>query len=74
MESKGLSKKMQKITLQARLAERVRVLSIILCASVTGLGNCTKIPFRIFSWIYRWMILLVHLKISIYPFNYIRPF
>lgn len=37
---------MQKITLQARLAERVRVLSIILCASMTGLGNCTKIPLE----------------------------
>ena len=37
---------MQKITLQARLSERVRVLSIILCGSVTGLGNCTKIPLE----------------------------
>ena len=37
---------MQKITLQARLAESVRVLSPILWTSVTGLGNCTKIPLE----------------------------
>ena len=32
---------MQNVALLARLAERVRVPSIILRARVTGLGNCT---------------------------------
>ena len=32
---------MKKITFQARLAERVKLFSIILCASATGLGNYT---------------------------------
>ena len=38
---------MQKIALLTRLAERVRVPSTILCASVTGLGNCTYIPLEL---------------------------
>ena len=37
---------MKKITFQARLAERVKLLSIILCASATGLGNYTQIPLE----------------------------
>ena len=32
---------MKKITFQARLAERVKLLCVILCASATGLGNYT---------------------------------
>ena len=32
---------MIKITFQARLAERVKLLNIILCARATGLGNYT---------------------------------
>lgn len=37
---------MKKITFQARLGERVKLLSIILCASATGLGNYTQIPLE----------------------------
>ena len=32
---------MKKITFQARLAEKIKLLSIILCASAKGLGNYT---------------------------------